>query len=88
MPAAVSSAIEERRKYGVDMSKTRTGNLSIWNEKEHKNGTKEYAAEAEHDKENDQKLQGLSETRKVRFSKAAMERTSTKLSMVGIDQCR
>ncbi|KAI3452380.1 hypothetical protein Pfo_009045 [Paulownia fortunei] len=81
LPAAVSSAIEERRKNEIDVSKTRTGNSSISNLKEHKHGTKEYAAEAEHDKENDQKLQGRSEERKLRFSGAAMERTSTKLSI-------
>lgn len=83
LPAAVSSAIEERRKYGMDMSKTRTGNLSILDAEERKHGTKEYATEAEHDEESNQK----SEERKLRISEAAMERTSTKLSMVCIDQC-
>ncbi|XP_011098529.1 CRM-domain containing factor CFM2, chloroplastic [Sesamum indicum] len=77
LPAAVSSAIEERRKYGIDMSKTRTGNSPILDAKEIKHGTKEYAAEAEHDEECNQK----SEERKLKFSQAAMERTSTKLSM-------
>ncbi|KAL0450626.1 UNVERIFIED_CONTAM: CRM-domain containing factor CFM2, chloroplastic [Sesamum latifolium] len=77
LPAAVSSAIEERRKYGIDMSKIRTGNLPILDAKEIKHGTKEYAAEAEHDEESNQK----SEERKLKFSQAAMERTTTKLSM-------
>ncbi|KAL0332002.1 UNVERIFIED_CONTAM: CRM-domain containing factor CFM2, chloroplastic [Sesamum calycinum] len=77
LPAAVSSAIEERRKYGIDMSKTRTDNLPILDAKEIKHGTKEYSAEAEHDEENNKK----SEERKLKFSQAAMERTSTKLSM-------
>ncbi|KAK4393036.1 CRM-domain containing factor CFM2, chloroplastic [Sesamum angolense] len=77
LPAAVSSAIEERRKYGIDMSKTRTDNLPILDAKEIKHGTKEYSAEAEHDEENNKK----SEERKLKFSQAAMERTSNKLSM-------
>ncbi|KAK6155155.1 hypothetical protein DH2020_009403 [Rehmannia glutinosa] len=81
LPAAVSSAIEERRKYEIDVSKTRTGNSSVLNLEEHKHETKEYAAEAEHDNENDQKLQGRSEKRRLRFPGAAMERTSTKLSI-------
>ncbi|PIN23560.1 hypothetical protein CDL12_03706 [Handroanthus impetiginosus] len=80
LPAAVSSAIEERRKHVMTVSKTRTGDLSILNAEEHKHGTKEYAAESEHDEENYQKLR-RTEERKLRFSEAAMERTRSKLSL-------
>lgn len=78
MPSAVSSAIEERRRYGLDASKTQTGNLPIGNAVEH-------GAEAQQDDEYNQKLLGLSEMRKVKLEEAALERTSTKLSMVGIN---
>ncbi|KAL7100771.1 hypothetical protein ACP275_08G015800 [Erythranthe tilingii] len=81
LPAAVSSAIQERRKYEIDASKTRAGNLSNLNEKEHKHETKEYAAEAEQHNETDQNVQVPEKKRRVRFSELAMERTSTKLSM-------
>lgn len=84
MPAAVSSAIEERRRCGMNVSETRTGNLSILNGKGDKHQNKEYAAEAQN-KETDRKLQAGPEERKLRFSESAIERTSTKLSMVGID---
>ncbi|KAL8471446.1 hypothetical protein ACS0TY_028918 [Phlomoides rotata] len=77
LPSAVSSAIEERRKYGLDVSEKRTDKLSIVKEKEHYDGTKEYATDAEHDKEHDQKLQ----IRKAKFSEAAVKITNTKLSM-------
>ncbi|KAH6830243.1 CRM family member 2 [Perilla frutescens var. hirtella] len=80
LPAAVSSAIEERRRYGLDVSKTVTGNLSIVNE-QYKSASNENAAEAEQDKENVQKWQDRIERRKVRSAAAAMERTSTNLSM-------
>lgn len=85
MPAAASSAIEERRRYGLDVSKTRTGNLSIENEQRFQSAVIEDAAETQQDEEYHQKLQGLSEMRKVKLAEAAMERASTKLSMVGID---
>lgn len=85
MPSAVSSAIEERRKYGLDVSEKRKGNLTTVKKKEHYEETKEYAAEAENDKEHDQKLQIHSKMRKAKFSEAAVKITNTKLSMVGID---
>ncbi|KAL6552996.1 hypothetical protein OROGR_006838 [Orobanche gracilis] len=83
LPPAVSSAINERRKSGIelDASKTRTGNSSILNLEEQKHKTKEYASESEHEEENDQNLRSRSEKRKLRFPRIAMERTSTKLSI-------
>lgn len=81
LPAAVSSAIEERRRYGLDVSKTRTGNLPIENEQRFNSAVIEDAAETQQDEEYHQKLRGLSEMRKVKLAEAAMERTSTKLSM-------
>lgn len=81
LPAAASSAIEERRRYGLDVSKTRTGNLSIENEQRFQSAVIEDATETQQDEEYHQKLQGLSEMRKVKLAEAAMERASTKLSM-------
>lgn len=80
LPAAVSSAIEERRRYGLDVSKTTAGNLLTVNE-QCKSAVNEQDAEAERDKENDQKWQDRIERRKMRSAEAAMERTSTNLSM-------
>ncbi|XP_051130445.1 CRM-domain containing factor CFM2, chloroplastic [Andrographis paniculata] len=74
LPAAVSSAIEERRKYGMGMSETRTNNS-----KEHEHGNKD--ADTEEDEENDPNLTGHFGKRKLRFSEAAVERTNTKLSL-------
>lgn len=86
LPSAVSSAIEDRRKYGLDVSEKRRNSLSVGKEKQHHDGTKEYAVEAENDQEHDQKLLILSEMRKAKFSHAAGMITRTKLSMVGIDR--
>ncbi|KAL1538610.1 CRM-domain containing factor CFM2, chloroplastic [Salvia divinorum] len=81
LPAAVSSAIEERRKFEFDLSKTRVGNLSIGNERGYESTVNEHAVEAERDEENHQKFEERIKMRKVRSAEVAMERTSTKLSM-------
>ena len=82
MPAAVSSAIEERRKHEFDLSKSRVGNLSIGNERGYVSTVNEHAVEADQDEENDQKFEERIKMRKARSAEAAMERASTKLSMV------
>ncbi|KAK4488479.1 hypothetical protein RD792_004243 [Penstemon davidsonii] len=79
LPAAASSAIEERRRNGINVAKT--NKIDSLNVKEHMHGTNEYAAEVEHNEENDKILQGRSERRKLKFKDTAMERTKTKLSM-------
>ncbi|KAL3833206.1 hypothetical protein ACJIZ3_007942 [Penstemon smallii] len=79
LPAAASSAIEERRRNGINVA--RTNKIDSLNAKEHMHGTNEYAAEVEHNEENDKILQDRSERRKLRFKDTAMERTKTKLSM-------
>ncbi|KAL6518867.1 hypothetical protein OROHE_017620 [Orobanche hederae] len=83
LPPAVSSAIEEPRKSGIELyaSKPQTRNSSILNLEEQKHKTQEYASESEHEEENDQNLRSRSEKRMLRFSRIAMERTSTKLSI-------
>ncbi|XP_047960641.1 CRM-domain containing factor CFM2, chloroplastic [Salvia hispanica] len=81
LPAAVSSAIEERRKHEFDLSKSRVGNLSIGNERGYESTVNEHAVEAEQDEENDQKFEERIKMRKARSAEAAMERASTKLSM-------
>lgn len=86
LPATVSSAIEERRKHEFNVSKSRTGNLSIGNEQGSTGAVDEQVSEAEEYEENEQKWQERSKMRKVKSAEAAMERTSTKLSMVGIYQ--
>ncbi|KAL2520334.1 CRM family member 2 [Forsythia ovata] len=79
LPAAVSSAIEERRKYGINGAKT--GKDHDLNEKEHKHGTLEYAPQNEHHEASDKKLKLHSEERKLRHAESAIKRTSSKLSM-------
>lgn len=86
LPAAVSSAIEERRKHEFDLSKASVGNLSIVNEQGCESTVNEHAVGAEQDEENDHKFQERIKMRKAKSAEAAMERTSTKLSMVRIDQ--
>ncbi|KAL2505108.1 CRM family member 2 [Abeliophyllum distichum] len=79
LPAAVSSAIEERKKYGINGAKT--GKDHDLNEKEHKHGTLEYAPQDEHNEASDKKLKLHSEERKLRHAESAIERTNSKLSM-------
>lgn len=79
LPAAVSSAIEERRKYGMDGAKTGTDH--DLNVKEHKHGTVEYGPQDGHHKSGDKTLKLHSEERKLRHTESAMERTNAKLSM-------
>ncbi|KAL6505839.1 CRM-domain containing factor cfm2, chloroplastic [Orobanche hederae] len=81
LPAAVSSAIEERRKHDFDLSKASVGILSTANEQGCENTVKEHAVEAEQDEENDQKFQERIKLRKTKSAEAAMRRTSTKLSI-------
>ncbi|CAA3013020.1 CRM-domain containing factor CFM2, chloroplastic [Olea europaea subsp. europaea] len=79
LPAAVSSAIEERRKYGMDGAKTGTDH--DLNVKERKHETVEYGPQDGHHKSSDEKLKPHSEERKLRHTKSAIERTNSKLSM-------
>lgn len=79
LPAAVSSAIEERRKYGMDGAKTGTDH--DLNVKEHKHGTVEYGPQDGHHKSGDKTLKLHSEERKLRHTESAIERTNAKLSM-------
>lgn len=45
-------------------------------------------AEEEEEEENEQKWQERIKMKKVKSAEAAMERTNTKLTMVGIDLCK
>ncbi|KAK2971209.1 hypothetical protein RJ640_029887, partial [Escallonia rubra] len=81
LPASVSSAIEQRRKYGIHGLEIRKDNtLSSRQAHEHEPGTSECDSEAEHGM-NDQKPKVVSEIRKLRSSEAAISRTSSKLSL-------
>ncbi|KAI8019006.1 hypothetical protein LOK49_LG04G03722 [Camellia lanceoleosa] len=73
LPAAVSSAIEERRKCGIPMEKHRTDfSSSVMTIQE---------CQDECDGINDQKRKLVSEQRKLRSTEAAVKKTSTKLQM-------
>lgn len=86
LPAAVSSAIEQRRNYGIHhgLEENRTSSSLVPNAREHKLAKMELASEAEHEEANIQKRKLAAEERKLRSSEAAMTRTSDKLSMVCI----
>ncbi|KAL3624202.1 hypothetical protein CASFOL_033018 [Castilleja foliolosa] len=83
LPATVSSAIEERRKYEISLSYARArSNSSTLNHEDQKHGKRQDDSETEHEEEeNNRNLRTRSEKRKQRFSNTAMERTSTKLSI-------
>ncbi|XP_028093045.1 CRM-domain containing factor CFM2, chloroplastic isoform X1 [Camellia sinensis] len=73
LPAAVSSAIEERRKCGIPMEKHRTDfSSSVMTIQE---------CQDECDGISDQKRKLVSEQRKLRSTEAAVKKTSTKLQM-------
>lgn len=88
LPAAVSSAIEERRKHEFNVSKSRISKVSIGDEQGSVDTVNEHGSEAEEDKENEQMWLERLKMKKVKSAEAAMERTSTKLTMVSFDLCK
>ena len=83
LPPAVSSAIEERRKYGIHGEKERTRySTSVTTEQELKLRTTECGSESEPDGGNNEERGLLFEQRKLRSTEASIKRTSIKLSMV------
>lgn len=82
LPPAVSSAIEERRKYGIHGEKERTRcSTSVITVQEPKLDTAECSSESEPDGGNSVERGLLFEQRKLRSTEAAIKRTSIKLSM-------
>uniref|UniRef100_A0A2N9H0S9 CRM domain-containing protein n=1 Tax=Fagus sylvatica TaxID=28930 RepID=A0A2N9H0S9_FAGSY len=79
LPPAVSSAIEERKKYGIHGEKERT--RSVTTEQELKLRTTECDSESEPDGGNNEERGLLFEQRKLRSTEASIKRTSIKLSM-------
>ncbi|KAM7508107.1 hypothetical protein LguiA_018560 [Lonicera macranthoides] len=90
LPAAVSSAIEQRRNYGIPhgLEENRTSSSLVPNAREHKLAEMELASEAEHEEANIQKRKLAAEERKLRSSEAAITRTSAKLSMALVKKDR
>lgn len=83
LPPAVSSAIEERRKYGIHGEKERTRcSTSVTTVQEPKLDTAECSSESEPDGGNNVERGLLFKQRKLRSTEAAIKRTSIKLSMV------
>ncbi|XP_057983498.1 CRM-domain containing factor CFM2, chloroplastic [Malania oleifera] len=81
LPPAVSSAIEERRRFGVGREKQRVDcGSSVLTEQVPKLGTIEHASGDELDGTNGQKQALIPEQRKLRSTEAAIKRTSIKLS--------
>lgn len=83
LPLAVSSAIEERRKYGMHVEKMRTesGTLSTAMQ-ELQLETVEHGPEIEYKGINEYKTAIHSEQKNIRPAEASIERTSIKLAMV------
>ncbi|KAL0014228.1 hypothetical protein SO802_001297 [Lithocarpus litseifolius] len=82
LPPAVSSAIEERRKYRIHGEKERTRcSTSVTTIQEPKLDTAECSSESEPDGGNNVERGLLFEQRKLRSTEAAIKRTSIKLSM-------
>lgn len=83
LPPAVSSAIEERRKYRMHMEKQRTEtNASTATTEELKLETVEHGTEHESRGINEHKTGLLSGQKKLRPTEKFIKRTSIKLSMV------
>ncbi|CAK9162841.1 unnamed protein product [Ilex paraguariensis] len=82
LPAAVSSAIEERRNYEIHSENIRKDdNSSFMHPPDHKLGTLLSASEHKQDKANDHKHKLTPEQKKLRFKEAAIKTTSSKLSI-------
>lgn len=82
LPPAISSAIEERRKYAIHREKQKTVcSTAVITTQEPKLRTIEVASEDEHDVTHYQKKDHLSEQRKPRSTEVSIKRTSIKLSM-------
>lgn len=83
LPLAVSSAIEERRKYGTHVGKMRTesGTLSTTTQ-ELQLETVVHGPEIEHKGINEYKTGIHSEQKNIRPTESSIERTTVKLSMV------
>lgn len=80
LPAAVSSAIEERRKYELANKRKGTDkNLPGVGENEHEQQTSGQVCEYEKNRK-DQKFELSSEERELKSTEAAVGRTSAKLS--------